>query len=507
MRAAPSRSRPSASAHASSAAAVACGQAEAAVAGGGDAAAARRRARSGSHRRRRRSRPRRRLRPVRPSRHGAGRARARWWRRSTRAKPRPRRQTLRRSPRAAGAEPLDAPDEGRGEAVHLGRRRVRGRARRGRRCGLSAADIPWAIRTWLGSASPAAQAEPGGDGIALAVEREHEQVGADARRPARAGGPAAAARRPRPPSCGRRAPASSRSRSAARPSRRAARRPRAPRRTRPLRARSRCPSAGRAPGPRPTPAAASAPACARPGSRPPWGRRACAPRARASRRPTAARRDRQRGRRLHGVAVQRHAPLGRGRGQPRDRLHGPGDVVRPHHRGQPVAGRKQPLELVGIDDPVARRPAPSRPRTRAARARRPARARPGARSRSRPPARAGAPARPNTAWLSASEPPEVKTTWPGSASSSSAEPAARVLERGAGGAAVAVRLRGVAEPLRQVRLHRRAGLGAERRRRRVVEIHASRQHHRGQTVVEMEQCRGQSPSQTMNADALRLGGL
>ncbi len=32
----------------------------------------------------------------------------------------------------------------------------------------------------------------------------------------------------------------------------------------------------------------------------------------------------------------------------------------------------------------------------------------------------GSPARPNTAWLSASDPPEVRTTWPGSAPSSSA---------------------------------------------------------------------------------------
>ena len=59
----------------------------------------------------------------------------------------------------------------------------------------SSADMPWATSTWLGSASPAGARRAGGDGVALAVEREHEQLGADAR-DLRQAGDRAAARRP-----------------------------------------------------------------------------------------------------------------------------------------------------------------------------------------------------------------------------------------------------------------------------------------------------------------------
>ena len=135
----------------------------------------------------------------------------------------------------------------------------------------------------LGVAGGAGRA--GGDGVARAVEREHEQVGADARhqgeqmsrQPRRAGRDDA--------SCGRRSAASSRARSAARSS--AAARAAASAAANPT-----TPGTFSVPERRPcswppphTSGGMRAGRARRPGSRRPWARRACAPRAPATRRP------------------------------------------------------------------------------------------------------------------------------------------------------------------------------------------------------------------------------
>ena len=208
----------------------------------------------------------------------------------------------------------------------------------------------------LGVAGGACRAR--GDGVALAVEREHEQLGADARdEDEQMAGQAFGAGRDDGALCPRAPPRGGRAARAGASAADLRRREgcREPDRRRP---RSRCPSAGRAPGPRPTRAAASARACARRRQPTPFGPPSlCAERASDST-PEAPRPTGKAAAACTASQWNGHAALGGRRRQALDRLHRAGDVVRPHHRREPVAGLDQALELLGVDDAVAvdRRP-------------------------------------------------------------------------------------------------------------------------------------------------------
>ena len=158
---------------------------------------------------------------------------------------------------------------------------------------------------------------------------------------------------------------------------------------------------------------------------------------------------------LHGVGVERDAVLARDGGELGDRLHRADLVVGPHDAGHGDAvGRssasrrsstRDVAAAVGLE-PGDRAPRGPRRGTRPGRARRGARCR-STTSRSR----AGSAARrasqaPLTARLSASVPPEVKTTSDGRAPSAARDPLARLLDHGAGGAAGGVQRGGVADP-------------------------------------------------------------
>ena len=302
-----------------------------------------------------------------------------------------------------------------GEPVDLVGASSRLPSRRGSRCGPSSADMPWARSTWLGSASPAEHAEPAATAYPSRSSAEHEELGADARDPeqAVAGQPVGARRRRRrrrragPPRAGR---ASARRWSAVvRAAASAAANPTQPGMfSVPERWPRSCPpprTSGRS----------------RPGSRAtrqptPFG--PCSLCAETAIESTPERAKLTRSDAAAWTASQWNGTP-RSRGDARellDRLHDARHVVRPHDRGDAVARAHRLGERLDVDRRRRRRPAPTPPRTPAARARAPARGRRDARSRSPTRRPSGRPQKPNTAWLSASEPPEVKTTWAGSQS-------------------------------------------------------------------------------------------